>query len=89
MTAVLQVVPLGMQWPTIDPFLFCVHHLDAYPAGNDRQGPVADLTDRPLGQDFEGIEGWPVGVGARGRRIAAATLDPFCARCRRVAMPER
>jgi hypothetical protein len=31
----------------------------------------------------------PAGVGARGWRIAAATLDPFCARCRRAAMPER
>jgi redox-sensitive bicupin YhaK (pirin superfamily) len=58
MTAVLQVVPLGMQWPTIDPFLFCVHHLDAYPAGNERQGPVADLSGRTLGQDFDGIDGW-------------------------------
>ena len=32
---VLQTVPLGFQWPTIDPFLFCVHHDDAYPAGNE------------------------------------------------------
>jgi DNA-binding IclR family transcriptional regulator len=29
---VLETVPLGFQWPTIDPFLFCVHHLDRYPA---------------------------------------------------------
>lgn len=58
MSAVVQTVPLGMQWPTLDPFLFCVHHLDEYPAGNDRQGPVADLSDRPLGQDFEGTDGW-------------------------------
>ena len=48
MSAVVQTVPLGMQWPTLDPFLFCVHHLDEYPAGNDRQGPVAELqVDRP------------------------------------------
>ncbi|MEZ5298993.1 MAG: pirin family protein [Ilumatobacteraceae bacterium] len=58
MSAVVQTVPLGMQWPTLDPFLFCVHHLDRYPAGNERQGPVADLSGRPLGQDFEGIDGW-------------------------------
>ena len=58
MSAVVQTVPLGMQWPTLDPFLFCVHHLDEYPAGNDRQGPVADLSGRPLGQDFEGTDGW-------------------------------
>ena len=33
---VIQTVPLGFQWPTVDPFLFCVHHDDAYPAGNER-----------------------------------------------------
>ena len=36
---VLQEMPLGFQWPTVDPFLFCVHHLDLYPAGNGRFGP--------------------------------------------------
>jgi len=57
-SVVLQTVPLGFQWPTVDPFLFCVHHLDHYPAGNDRLGPNASLAGRPLGQDFEGIDGW-------------------------------
>jgi redox-sensitive bicupin YhaK (pirin superfamily) len=56
--AVLQTVPLGMQWPTLDSFLFCVHHDDAFPAGNDRLGPDAPLEGRPLGQDFGGIDGW-------------------------------
>lgn len=55
---VIQSVPLGMQWPTVDPFLFCVHHLDRYPAANDRFGPSASLDGRSLGQDFEGIDGW-------------------------------
>lgn len=55
---ILQAVELGFQWPTVDPFLFCVHHLDHYPAGDDRQGPVASLAGRTLGQDFEGIDGW-------------------------------
>lgn len=55
---VLQVVDLGFQWPTVDPFLFCVHHLDRYPAGNAEQGPSASLAGRPLGQDFGGIDGW-------------------------------
>jgi len=55
---VLQTVDLGFQWPTVDPFLFCVHHLDHYPAGNADQGPVASLAGRTLGQDFEGIDGW-------------------------------
>lgn len=55
---VLQTVPLGFQWPTVDPFLFCVHHLDEYPAGNDKQGPVASLAGRSLGSDFEPRDGW-------------------------------
>jgi redox-sensitive bicupin YhaK (pirin superfamily) len=55
---VLQTVPLGMRWPTIDPFLFCVHHHDAYPAANERFGPQASLAGRNLGQDFDGIDGW-------------------------------
>lgn len=55
---VLQTFPLGFQWPTIDPFLFCVHHDDAYPAGNDRLGPAASLAGRDLGQDFARVDGW-------------------------------
>jgi len=45
-------------WQTLDPFLFCVHHVDRYPAGNDAQGPAASLAGRAIGQDFEGIDGW-------------------------------
>jgi quercetin 2,3-dioxygenase len=55
---VLQTVPLGFQWPTIDPFLFCVHHDDAYPEGNEDFGPAASLEGRDIGSDFEGIDGW-------------------------------
>jgi redox-sensitive bicupin YhaK (pirin superfamily) len=55
---VRQIVDLGFQWPTVDPFLFCVHHLDHYPAANADQGPAASLAGRPLGQDFDGIDGW-------------------------------
>lgn len=55
---VAEVVALGMQWPTLDPFLFCVHHDDAYPAGNDDMGPAASLGGRNLGSDFDGIDGW-------------------------------
>ena len=55
---ILQRVPLGFQWPTLDPFLFCVHHDDAYPRGNDAMGPQASLAGRNIGQDFEGKDGW-------------------------------
>lgn len=63
---VLQTVPLGPQWPTIDPFLFCAHHDDAYPAGEDDMGPpAAALAGRDLGQDFEGRDGWRMYHGQR------------------------
>lgn len=55
---VRKTMPLGFQWPTLDPFLFCVHHDDAYPKGNGRFGPDASLEGRDIGQDFAGIDGW-------------------------------
>jgi redox-sensitive bicupin YhaK (pirin superfamily) len=58
MSAVLETGPLGFPWQTVDPFLFCVHHVDAYPAGNERLGPAASLEGRRMGQDFEGKDGW-------------------------------
>lgn len=45
-------------WPTLDPFLFCVHHHDAYPAGDEQLRPQASLAGRNLGMDFEGKDGW-------------------------------
>ncbi len=56
---ILSVAPLAAPpWPTIDPFLFCVHHVDAYPRGNAQMGPDAALSGRHLGQDFGGKDGW-------------------------------
>jgi redox-sensitive bicupin YhaK (pirin superfamily) len=55
---VIQTAPLGFQWVTVDPFLFCVHHLDRYPEGNEHMGPKASLEARDLGMDFAGDEGW-------------------------------
>lgn len=55
---VLETLPLGFPWVTADPFLFCVHHDDAYPAGNERFGPDASLAGRDLGQDFVVKDGW-------------------------------
>jgi redox-sensitive bicupin YhaK (pirin superfamily) len=50
--------PSPTPWPTIDPFLFCVHHLDRYPTANGRFGPDAPLSGRQMGQDFAGVDGW-------------------------------
>ncbi|WP_196411414.1 pirin family protein, partial [Xanthomonas translucens] len=55
---VVQIKPLGFPWETIDPFLFCVYHDDAYPAGNGAMGPAASLAGRAIGQDFSRKDGW-------------------------------
>jgi redox-sensitive bicupin YhaK (pirin superfamily) len=55
---ILETKPLGFPWETADPFLFCVHHDDAYPRGNEQLGPDASLAGRDLGQDFVGKDGW-------------------------------
>jgi len=52
------IKPLGFMWETLDPFIFCVHHQDAYPAANNDMGPAASLKGRNLGQDFTLKDGW-------------------------------
>ncbi len=52
-------------WPTLDPFLFCVHHDDTYPRGNEKLGPAASLEGRALGQDFAEKDGWRMYHGQR------------------------
>jgi redox-sensitive bicupin YhaK (pirin superfamily) len=51
-TKITNIQPLGFTWEVVNPFLFCAHHRDHYPAGNDQFGPVASLAGRDLGQDF-------------------------------------
>jgi redox-sensitive bicupin YhaK (pirin superfamily) len=58
MATVRQTFPLGFQWPTVDPFLFCVHHRDDYPVGNAAFGPDEPLTGHEIGSDFAGVDGW-------------------------------
>ncbi|RBP84334.1 pirin family protein [Marinomonas rhizomae] len=57
-SSILKRIPLQMFWPTFDPFLFCAFHNDVYPKANNLMGPDAPLNKRPLGQDFDGIDGW-------------------------------
>ena len=57
-SAIVDRQPLGFPWSTIDPFLFCVHHDDRYPAGDGRFGPRASLSGRRIGNDFAGKDGW-------------------------------
>jgi quercetin 2,3-dioxygenase len=63
-SAVLDVVELGFQWQGLDPFIFTMHHVDHYPAGNAVQGPAASLTGRRIGSDFSGSDGWSMYHGA-------------------------
>jgi redox-sensitive bicupin YhaK (pirin superfamily) len=55
---IVQVSPLGSRWQTADPFLFCVHHIDHFPPGNEQLGPAASLAGHDIGQDFAGTDGW-------------------------------
>jgi redox-sensitive bicupin YhaK (pirin superfamily) len=55
---IIRIKPLGFQWETNNPFLFCVHHKDAYPRGNDLMGPEASLVGRSIGYDFVLKDGW-------------------------------
>ena len=59
------IKPLGFMWETSDPFLFCVHHQDAYPAGNGKMGPAASLSGRNIGQDFDPNNSWRMYHGDR------------------------
>ena len=43
---------LDFQWAAESPFLVTMYHKDAYPAGNEAQGPNASLEGRTIGQDF-------------------------------------
>ena len=56
---VASVAPIrSMQWETSDPFLFCAHHRDDYPEGNQELGPAASLAGRHLGRDFDIEKPW-------------------------------
>ncbi|MES2912232.1 MAG: pirin family protein [Pseudomonadota bacterium] len=55
---ILNIKPLGPRWETLDPFLFCVYHDDAYPEANADMSPKASLAGRDIGQDFSRKDGW-------------------------------
>jgi redox-sensitive bicupin YhaK (pirin superfamily) len=58
MPAIIDRNALSFTWDTQDPFIFCVHHLDYYPGGNENLGPDASLAGRRLGQDFDLANDW-------------------------------
>jgi quercetin 2,3-dioxygenase len=53
MKTVYDIKPLGFHWEMYDPFLFCAHHKDQYPKGNENFGPDPELlAGRDIGSDF-------------------------------------
>ena len=61
---IVQIESLGFPWKTIDPFLFCVYHDDAYPQANAQMGPAVALAGRAIGQDFSHNNGWSMYHGS-------------------------
>lgn len=64
-SSILAIRPLGFQWQTKDPFLFCVHHEDHYPSGNEVMGPSTSLDGRSIGNDFTIKDGWRMYHGSK------------------------
>ncbi len=56
-----QVLPLDLHWPVQGPFLFCAHHVDHYPPGNDQLGlnPI-HFVGRNMGSDFQVKDGFRI-----------------------------
>lgn len=60
-----KITPISSHWPMQDPFLFCAHHLDHYPAGNGVLGlDESHFHGRQMGSDFEGKDGFSLYHGA-------------------------
>lgn len=57
-TKLLKIQRIGFQWEMEDPFLFCAHHNDSFPAGNDLMGPAVSLVGRNIGSDFSAKDGF-------------------------------
>lgn len=64
-SSIKKIKPLNFPWETSDPFLFCVHHADHYPKGNEEMGPDASLAGRNIGQDFTIKDGWRMYHGSK------------------------
>ncbi len=62
---ITKMTPIDLHWPTQEPFLFCAHHLDHYPAGNANLGLDArHFKGRNMGSDFDEKDGFRIYHGA-------------------------
>lgn len=58
-SAIKKIERMGFPWQTQDPFLFCVHHRDEFPAGNEFMGVhQQEKVGRNIGSDFTIKDGW-------------------------------
>ena len=48
----------------VDPYLFCAHHVDHYPAGTPQLGPQGGTDGRNIGSDFSAKDGWSMYHGS-------------------------
>ncbi|OHX65391.1 pirin family protein [Flammeovirga pacifica] len=73
MKKIHQIVTIGAQWPTLDPFLFTAHHKEIYPKGNEDMSISASLEGRNIGSDFSSKDGWSM---YHGRKIPGFPYHP-------------
>ncbi|MBB3698691.1 pirin family protein [Flammeovirga yaeyamensis] len=73
MKKIHQIVSIGAQWPTLDPFLFTAHHKEVYPKGNDDMSISVSLEGRNVGSDFSSKDGWSM---YHGRKIPGFPYHP-------------
>lgn len=62
---ILRLQKIDFQWEMENPFIFCAHHKDAYPKGNENQEPTVSLTGRQLGEDFAIKDGFRMYHGTK------------------------
>jgi redox-sensitive bicupin YhaK (pirin superfamily) len=72
---IVGIQKLDFQWQTEDPFLVTMHHRDAYPQGNDKQGPNVSLAGRNLGEDFTLKDGFRM---YHGKTVPGFPAHPHC-----------
>nr|WP_321356493.1 pirin family protein [uncultured Draconibacterium sp.] len=58
METILKTQNLTSPWQTDSPFIFCAHHNDQFPKGNEDLGPAVSLHNRKLGSDFSNTNGF-------------------------------
>lgn len=64
---VLECIELTWPWAGVDPFLVCGHHIEHYPAGDEKQALPQPLRARhPQSNDFANPDGFSLYSGADG-----------------------